>query len=421
LIQVVILCGGLGSRLGSSEPDLPKALHVISGKTILEWQVCKFESGEFEILLLIGEEKNLSKFSVIAKTLELTYGNKITLLAEKSRLGTAGSLRNVLDKLNKKFIVLMGDVLFDENVSRIYQTLDRRTLFSAWVRETDHPEDSDLVKLNSTAHISKFLKYPHDKETDLQLVYGLTGAFAMRRKFLKSITKSEFLDISVLLSSLGPRQLRHCRAVISLNSFRDVGTRARFLQAEEFIKELHKKTKCTLVVLDRDDTLMLDPNRHPNEVITYNKQILERLHSLHSRYENVKFLIASNQPGIAKGQSTVAEVQQLNRDLEIWLNDNGINISGVKFCPHHPMKGFEGEIENLKIVCKCRKPSPGMVTDFVRENNLNPLEVLVFGDSKFDYLLSRSLGCRFVWIKFGSIQCSVLKGISMLLSRLKAI
>ena len=105
MIQVVILCGGLGSRLGSSEPDLPKALHVISGKTILEWQVRNLESGEFKILLLVGEEKNVSKFSVIAKTLESKYGNKITLLAEKSRLGTAGSLNNAQDKLYWKFIV----------------------------------------------------------------------------------------------------------------------------------------------------------------------------------------------------------------------------------------------------------------------------------------------------------------------------
>jgi D-glycero-D-manno-heptose 1,7-bisphosphate phosphatase len=83
------------------------------------------------------------------------------------------------------------------------------------------------------------------------------------------------------------------------------------------------------------------------------------------------------------------------------------------------MKGFEGEIEKFKIVCKCRKPSPGMVTDFVKENHLNPLEVVVFGDSKFDYLLSRSLACRFVWVRFGKIHVSLLKGMSILLSRLR--
>jgi mannose-1-phosphate guanylyltransferase/phosphomannomutase len=419
LIQVVILCGGLGSRLGSSEPDLPKALHVISGKTILEWQVRNLESGEFKILLLVGEEKNVSKFSVIAKTLESKYGNKITLLAEKSRLGTAGSLRNAQDKLSRKFIVLMGDVLFDEQVSRIYKTLDRRTSFATWVRETDHPQDSDLVKLSATSSISQFLKYPHEKETDLELVYGLTGVFAMKRKFLKTIPKGEFLDISVHLNTLGTHQLKYCRGVISLNSFRDVGTKDRFAQAEEFIKEIDKKTQCTLVVLDRDDTLMLDPNRVSQKVITYNKKIVRSLSGLQSKYQNVKFLIATNQPGIAKAQSTDAEVRQINRDLEIWLNGNGIRISDIRFCPHHPMKGFEGEIEKFKIVCKCRKPSPGMVTDFVKENHLNPLEVVVFGDSKFDYLLSRSLACRFVWVRFGKIHVSLLKGMSILLSRLR--
>ena len=37
------------------------------------------------------------------------------------------------------------------------------------------------------------------------------------------------------------------------------------------------------------------------------------------------------------------------------------NLDGLYYCPHHPHKGYEGEVPELKIECECRKPRPGML------------------------------------------------------------
>jgi D-glycero-D-manno-heptose 1,7-bisphosphate phosphatase len=194
----------------------------------------------------------------------------------------------------------------------------------------------------------------------------------------------------------------NCRGVVSPHSFRDVGTKERFATAGEFLSFLQRKIVGTLVILDRDDTLMRDPVRSNKTSPQYNTKILKKLIKLKSTDTNVFFVVISNQPAIAKGVTSFMKVAAENRKLQEWLEFEGVQLSGIEVCPHHPEKGFEGEVEELKIDCRCRKPSPGMVTDFVKRNYLNPTSIIVFGDSRFDYLLSRNLGCKFEWVRFGS-------------------
>jgi len=401
LKQVVILCGGLGTRLESEEPNLPKALHVVAKKTLLEWQIESLGAGKFEILLLIGLEENFEKFIGITTELQARHGHKIKLITEKSRAGTAGSLKNIESQLNRKFIVLLGDILFDAPIPQLLATLEPSSFISAWVRETDHPMDSDLVELNTNGKFNRFSKYPHKDFLQLRNPLGLTGIYAIRKSFVRKIPKDIFRDIPDQLNALNTRQLKKCRGVVSLHSFRDVGTKKRFETAEEFLDTMKRKTRVTLVILDRDDTLMRDPINNKQSRAKYNEAIVPKLKKIKSRGFKVIFMVASNQPAIAKGFTNFNNVIDENKKLEEWLSDQGVELGGIKICPHHPNKGFIGENLQLKVDCRCRKPAPGMVIDFVREKGLNPIDLIVLGDSKFDFLLSRSLGCRFVWVRFG--------------------
>ena len=52
----------------------------------------------------------------------------------------------------------------------------------------------------------------------------------------------------------------------------------------------------------------------------------------------------------------------------------GCYIDGLYYCPHHPHKGYEGEIQELKFDCDCRKPKPGMLLKAAEDFNIS-LEV----------------------------------------------
>lgn len=47
--------------------------------------------------------------------------------------------------------------------------------------------------------------------------------------------------------------------------------------------------------------------------------------------------------------------------METLLGYEGAYVNDILVCPHHPDKGFAGEIESLKVECNCRKPKPGLL------------------------------------------------------------
>jgi len=399
-MQVVILCGGLATRLESPTPELPKILHKIKGKTILEWQISQLPPTTDDILLLAGNSSNRYYYLEEVEKLKAKYNCQINLFFETGRLGTGGALKAAKSKLRKKFVIILGDVLFDASVDCLYKSLSSEFSLAFWVRETDHPWDSDLVIISESGLTQKFLKYPH-KQNEIEVhSYGVAGIFAMKRKFLRYLPKEESFDLFDALTLLHQKIMFKCRAVVSLHGFKDIGTKERFSSAELFLETLESKKRVELFVIDRDDTIIHDPNKSMQHNFVYNKKFIEALKKISKSNENSLFSIVTNQPAIAKGIKTFLEVDSENLRIGEYLSQNGLALVSIKYCPHHPDKGHSGEIHELKIVCRCRKPFPGLVIDMVKEFNLYPNSLVVVGDSKFDYGLARILSCEFQLERF---------------------
>ena len=66
---------------------------------------------------------------------------------------------------------------------------------------------------------------------------------------------------------------------------------------------------------------------------------------------------------------------------------------GYIFGPHHPHKGYEGEIPELKIDCDCRKPKPGMLLKAAEELNIDLNASYMIGDSDSDVQAGEAAGC----------------------------
>lgn len=56
----------------------------------------------------------------------------------------------------------------------------------------------------------------------------------------------------------------------------------------------------------------------------------------------------------------------------------------IFFCPHHPDKGFAGEISELKIECNCRKPKIGMFLEASEKYNIDLKKSWFIGDTTMD-------------------------------------
>ncbi|MBQ9801594.1 MAG: HAD family hydrolase, partial [Clostridia bacterium] len=164
-------------------------------------------------------------------------------------------------------------------------------------------------------------------------------------------------------------------------------------------KNLAGKQKA--VFLDRDGTL--------NRYVGFLRHIdeFELLHGVGEAVRRINAsgylaVVVTNQPVIARGEVTVPQLDEIHRKLETLLGAEGAYLDALYYCPHHPHKGYEGEVPELKIDCSCRKPKPGMLLTAAEELNIDLSASFMVGDGENDILAGRAAGCRTVLIGDGA-------------------
>ena len=149
--------------------------------------------------------------------------------------------------------------------------------------------------------------------------------------------------------------------------------------------------------LDRDNTLIKCDigkyviNKDQIEIISNN---IKKIIPISLDYDLVCLL--TNQPVIAMGKIGLRDLDQINSIVVKSCLSMGLKIDIVTFCPHHPHKGYEGELEILKFDCFCRKPNPGLFFEQAFFRNINLKESLMIGDSKNDLFAAQNANCNFL-------------------------
>ena len=120
LPQVVIMAGGLGTRISTLNNEVPKPMIPINGFPILYYQIENLKKYDLRnIILVVGykAEKISEYFGDGSK-----FGVKIKYVIENNPLGTAGSFY-YLKKLikTKSFILLNGDIIFNIDFNRFIE------------------------------------------------------------------------------------------------------------------------------------------------------------------------------------------------------------------------------------------------------------------------------------------------------------
>lgn len=140
------------------------------------------------------------------------------------------------------------------------------------------------------------------------------------------------------------------------------------------------------VFLDRDGVINVDHGYvHRPEDFEFVEGIFEACR--HFRAQGYLLIVVTNQSGIARGMYTEREFQELTAWMLARFRDEGVNISRVYHCPHHP--DFEHEDERN---CQCRKPLPGMILAGLSDYDLDPQECMLIGDSKSDMQAALAAG-----------------------------
>ena len=112
-------------------------------------------------------------------------------------------------------------------------------------------------------------------------------------------------------------------------------------------------------------------------------------------------VLVTNQSGIARGKYTESDFFKVTSFMQSNLSLYNACFDKVYFCPHHPHKGYDGEIPELKIDCDCRKPRIGMLRKAAERFNIDLSQSWFIGDTTMDIQTGKNAGTKTMLVKTG--------------------
>ena len=403
--DVILACGGLGTRLREITNNTPKPLYLIEGKSTLERCIEQLNLYQYKnVLITIGYKSN--KFTEYIVELNKKFKINIDVYVEEKPLGECGALWIIKDNLCNDFVFINGDLIFSIDFKKLRLFHQRLSSKLTLVTHTsDHPEDSDLVSVpNGTLVEDIFLK-TLDKKIYKNAYLGNSGIFVINKELLDILNPPKEEDSKSVFHFIVRSIFNQKINIYSYNTteyIKDMGTPKRLKVVQEDLSKgivSHKnyKNPQKALFLDRDNTLIkceigkYVTNKNKIEFIIPN---IDNIVKISLKYDLV--CLVTNQPVIAMGKISLRELDEINSILVKFCLSKGLKIDIVTFCPHHPHKGFKGELEILKQDCFCRKPNPGLLFEQAFLRNINLKESLMIGDSDNDFFAAKNAGCNFL-------------------------
>lgn len=413
-MKVVIMAGGRGTRISSVASDIPKPMIRIGNKPVLEHEIeCLKEQGFRDIIITVGYLGNVIKdyFGDGQKISPVTgesFGVNIEYYFENEPLGNAGALYRIKDKLGDTFLLLNGDVMFDIDFKRFIEShFKSDALTTIFTHPNTHPYDSGLIITDKNNRVIQWL----NKEEERPLYYQNrvnAGLHVMSSQVLNKKVNEKKIDLDRhILKPLAETGTLY--AYDSSEYVKDMGTPERYKEVSKDyeqgkIKNRNLKNKQKAIFLDRDGTI----NKHIgflNNIDDF--ELLPRVKDAIRKINSSSYLaiVITNQPVVARGELTVEQLDVIHNKMETLLGENGAYIDALYYCPHHPHKGFVGEIEELKCECECRKPKPGMLYKAAEKFNIDLGNSWMIGDSENDMQAGMLAGCNTILISEKEMNC----------------
>lgn len=392
-----ILAGGQGTR--TFDPKLPKVLTQVNGKALLDLQLMELmaieELSQITLLLGHGADKVIAHLESFLEN--NSSGKLVDYIVESEPLGSAGMLQQILSGLEDEIcFVSLGDILPRGGIIEsfhVWKAAGAKRENIVFVHPNNHPGDSDSVERLSGSDLIEVIISSRASTSSARANLSPVGFFLLKTSDVKFWPNARKLDLvhDILPALLNSKVTISAKDIVRRSL--DVGTPERLERVQSYLTKVEMILNWA-VFIDRDETLIKDPTTPANrgKSLELMPGVIPFLKLLNDT--GIPVICISNQPAIAKGQSTFQKIEAQNREIQNLLANEYVYVDKWLYCPHHPETGFEFEIKELKISCSCRKPKNGMIVQVIEQHNIEVSKSVVIGDTFRDVEIEANLGMR---------------------------
>ena len=226
------MAGGEGTRLRPLTSNAPKPMMPLVNEPMMEHIVTLLKRHGFDEIVVT--------VAFMANHIRTYFGDgsdfdvRMVYATEETPLGTAGSVRNAMDELDERFLVISGDVLTDIDLSAMVEEHDRKkAMATIGLVRVDNPLEFGIVITKDDGSIERFLEKPSWGQVFSDTIN--TGIFVLEPEIFDYIEPDRSVDFS---SEVFPALLADGQPLygaIAEGYWEDVGTLESYLSAHKDI------------------------------------------------------------------------------------------------------------------------------------------------------------------------------------------
>jgi len=214
-LPVVIMAGGIGSRLKPLTNVLPKPLIPLGDKTIIEQIFERFHHhGCNNFLVSVNYKAELIKYYI--NSLNLPF--HIEYLKEAKPLGTAGSLSLLKGKIKETLFVHNCDILIEQDFSEVLQYhRENKNEITVVAALKHYPIPYGTIETGENGKLLELIEKP---EISFKIN---TGIYILEPHLLNEIPQNVVFHMTQLIENVNKRNGRIGVFPVSEKSWKDIG------------------------------------------------------------------------------------------------------------------------------------------------------------------------------------------------------
>ena len=370
--QAVILCGGLGARMRPYTDNTPKPMISCNGKPFL-WYLLQqlHDQGVSRFVLLTGylAEEVSSYFGDGG-----SWGWDIQYSEGPVDWDTGKRVWEAREKLDELFLLLYSDNFVPFPLDKVYALHKHNQKPLTFMVASKTPGNISLDKFG-------IVQQYDNKRFGLGLNYVEIGYMIVEKNQTLSFFDTPECSFSSILQKMAANH--QISAWVQHDSYHSISDPNRWQKAQEYLKP--KK----IILIDRDGVINKKASR--GEYISKWEDFIwikeTRIAMKLMANEGFKFIIISNQAGIARGIISFTELEKIHNNMKNELQNDDIEILDIYICPHH-----------WNEECFCRKPKPGMLLQASKDHLFRLDKTLYIGDDPRDVEAALNAGTDYILI-----------------------